>query len=99
LAVAEITALPVREPVAAPAEPAIRLSVETLEAGDGSALVQAAADYAAGKGSFSLSARWRRMGLPGRPGAGGVSLAYGREVSRRDRVGVELWRGLTRLSG
>ena len=98
LAAAELAPLPVREPVPA-AGPALRLSLETVEVGDGSALVQATAGYAAGKGTVALLARWRRMGIPGWPDAAEVSVAVGREVGRRDRIEVELWRGLTRVSG
>lgn len=97
VAAAELAALPVREPVPAPG-PALRFRLETVEAGDGSALVQAGAGYAAGKGSVALSARWRRMGPPGWPDAAEVSLAVERKVGR-DRIDVELWRGLTRVSG
>ena len=99
VAAADIAALPVREPAARPLGPAFAVNVQTVEVGDGSALVQAGAGYAAGKGSVNLMARWQRMGLPGWPDTAELSVAVGRELSRRERVDVELWRGLTRFSG
>ena len=99
VAVADVAVLPVREPAAPPPAPAFAMNVQTVEAGDGSALVQAGAGYAAGKDSLSLTARWQRMGLPGWPDTAELSFAVGREVNRRERLDVELWRGLTRYSG
>jgi hypothetical protein len=93
---AEIAVAAPRPP---PPEPALRMSLETLEAGDGSALAQAAASYTAGKGSLSLSARWRRATVRWLPDTAEVSLAAGRELTARNRLDVEVWRGLSRFSG
>lgn len=95
----DLSPLPVREPAAAAAEAAFAMRVETLEAGDGSAVVQAGAGYVAGKANVSLSARWQRVGIPGWPDTGDVSLGYGRDVGEADRIELTVWRGLTRVSG
>lgn len=98
-ATVDVAPLPVREPVAAAPEAAFAMRVETLEAGDGSALVQAGAGYVVGRENVSLSARWQRVGIPGWPDTGDVSLGYGRDVGETDRIDFALWRGLTRVSG
>ena len=99
VAAVDIAVLPVRQPAAPPPAPAFAMSVRTLQAADGSALIQAGAGYAAGKGSVSLTARWQRMGLPRWPDAGEMSFAVGRELGRKGRLDLELWRGLTRTGG
>jgi len=96
---AEVATLPVREPLAPPPEPAFRVAVETVEVGDGSALVTAGAGYAAGRSHLSLSASWRRTGYPGWPDVGELSLAVGRDLRRGERLDLSVWRGLNRFSG
>jgi hypothetical protein len=96
MAAAEIAVAAPRPP---PAEPALHMSLETVEVGDGAAMVQAGAGYAAGTGSVLLSARWRRAAVRWLPDTAEVSLAAGRELSARTRLDVEVWQGLSRFSG
>jgi hypothetical protein len=99
VAAADVATLPVREPAAAPPAPVFAMSVQTVEVGDGSALVQAGAGYAAGKSSVGLVTRWQRSAVRWLPDTAEVSFAVGRELNRRERIDLELWRGLTRFSG
>lgn len=99
LAAAEVAMLPVREPAPASAVPAVRLAVEAVEIGDGSAVVEGGAEYAAGRTRLSLAARWQRTGLRSWPTVADVTIAADRQLTAREWIGVEVRRGLTRASG